>query len=61
MYKYDLLDQSLVDERVAQYKGQLTRFLNKELTLSYREIFKSGIRFYKTLFNKVTNNRFTSY
>lgn len=32
MYKYDLLDQSLVDERVAQYKGQLTRFLNKELT-----------------------------
>ncbi|XOJ84065.1 nitrite/sulfite reductase [Methylophilaceae bacterium Uisw_099_01] len=32
MYKYDLLDQSLVNERVAQYKGQLTRFLNKELT-----------------------------
>ena len=32
MYKYDLLDQRLVDERVAQYKGQLTRFLNKELT-----------------------------
>ena len=32
MYKYDSLDQSLVDERVAQYKGQLTRFLNKELT-----------------------------
>ncbi|MDA7691658.1 nitrite/sulfite reductase [Methylophilaceae bacterium] len=32
MYKYDLLDQSLVDERVAQYKDQLTRFLNKELT-----------------------------
>ena len=32
MYKYDTLDQSLVDERVAQYKGQLTRFLNKELT-----------------------------
>lgn len=36
-------------------------FLNKELTLSYREIFSSGISFYKTLFNKVTNNRFTTY
>ena len=36
-------------------------FLNKELTLSYREIFTSGIRFYRNLFNKVTNNRFTSY
>jgi O-antigen/teichoic acid export membrane protein len=34
-------------------------FLNKELTLSYKEIFSSGINFYKTLFNKVTNNRFT--
>jgi O-antigen/teichoic acid export membrane protein len=34
-------------------------FLNKELTLSYREIFTSGINFYKTFFNKVTNNRFT--
>lgn len=33
-------------------------FLNKELTLSYKEIFSSGISFYKTLFNKVTNNRF---
>jgi O-antigen/teichoic acid export membrane protein len=33
-------------------------FLNKELTLSYKEIFSSGITFYKNLFNKVTNNRF---
>jgi O-antigen/teichoic acid export membrane protein len=33
-------------------------FLNKELTLSYKEIFSSGINFYKNLFNKVTNNRF---
>jgi len=32
MYKYDTLDQTLVNERVAQYEGQLTRFLNKELT-----------------------------
>lgn len=34
-------------------------FLNKELTLSYKEIFSSGIHFYKNLLNKVTNNRFT--
>jgi sulfite reductase (NADPH) hemoprotein beta-component len=32
MYKYDSLDQTLVNERVNQYEGQLTRFLNKELT-----------------------------
>ena len=32
MYKYDSLDQTLVNERVAQYEGQLSRFLNKELT-----------------------------
>ena len=32
MYKYDSLDQTLVNERVTQYEGQLTRFLNKELT-----------------------------
>ena len=31
-------------------------FLNKELTLSYREIFTSGIQFYKNLLNKVRNN-----
>lgn len=34
-------------------------FLNKELTLSYKEIFSSGIKFYKNLYNKVTNNRFS--
>jgi len=33
-------------------------FLNKELTLSYKEIFSYGINFYKNLLNKVTNNRF---
>jgi len=32
MYKYDSLDQTLVNERVTQYEGQLTRFLNKELS-----------------------------
>jgi len=36
-------------------------FLNKELTLSYREIFASGIRFYNALFNKATNNHYASY
>ncbi len=33
-------------------------FLNKELTLQYREIFSSGIRFYKSIFNKITGNRY---
>jgi len=33
-------------------------FLNKELNLSYKEIFSSGLNFYKTLFNKLTHNRF---
>ncbi|MGK0412987.1 MAG: O-antigen/teichoic acid export membrane protein [Polaribacter sp.] len=33
-------------------------FLNKELKLSYREIFSSGIEFYKTIFNKIKNSRF---
>ncbi len=32
MYKYDSVDQALVNERVAQYEGQLARYLNKELT-----------------------------
>jgi len=36
-------------------------FLNKELTLSYKEIFSSGIKFYKSIFNKATNNRYSSY
>jgi len=33
-------------------------FLNKELNLSYKEIFSSGLNFYKTLFNKLTRNRY---
>ena len=36
-------------------------FLDKELTLSYKEIFSSGINFYTTIFNKATNNRYESY
>lgn len=36
-------------------------FLNKELTLSYSEIFSSGIKFYRSIFNKATNNRYASY
>lgn len=32
-------------------------FLNKELKLSYREIFSSGIEFYKTIFNKIKSSR----
>ena len=32
MYKYDAVDQKLVDERVSQYEGQLTRYLKKELS-----------------------------
>jgi O-antigen/teichoic acid export membrane protein len=36
-------------------------FLNKELTLSYRKIFSSGISFYTTLFNKATNNRYVGF
>ena len=33
-------------------------FLNKELTLSYKEIFTSGIDFYKGLKNKIVKNKF---
>ncbi|MHB0755077.1 lipopolysaccharide biosynthesis protein [Polaribacter sp. M15] len=33
-------------------------FLNKELTLSYKEIFLRGIDFYKNLKNKIIKNRF---
>ncbi len=33
-------------------------FLDKELKLSYREIFSSGLMFYSTIFNKATNNRY---
>ena len=36
-------------------------FLNKELTLSFKEIFSSGIRFYSAIFNKATNNRYDGY
>ena len=36
-------------------------FLDKELTLSYREIFSSGLNFYCSIFNKATNNRYESY
>ena len=32
MYKYDTVDQRLVDERVNQYEGQLNRYLKKELS-----------------------------
>ena len=32
MYKYDEIDQSLIDERVAQYRDQMRRFLAGELT-----------------------------
>ena len=32
MYKYDAVDQRLVDERVNQYEGQLNRYLKKELS-----------------------------
>lgn len=33
-------------------------FLNKELILSNKEIFSSGVDFYKNLFNKMSKNRF---
>ncbi|MGZ0016170.1 lipopolysaccharide biosynthesis protein [Yeosuana sp. AK3] len=33
-------------------------FFDKELSLSFKEIFTSGLRFYISLFNKVTQNRF---
>jgi sulfite reductase (NADPH) hemoprotein beta-component len=32
MYQYDQYDQTLVDERVAQYRGQVQRYLAGELT-----------------------------
>ena len=35
-------------------------FLNKELTISYKEIFSSGIKFYTNLFNKITHDRYTA-
>lgn len=33
-------------------------FLNKELTLQYSEIFSNGIKFYQSIFNKITGNRY---
>lgn len=33
-------------------------FINKELSLSFKEIFRSGIKFYVSLLNKFTHNRF---
>ncbi len=32
MYQYDAYDQALVDERVAQYRGQVQRYLAGELS-----------------------------
>ena len=32
MYKYDVIDQKIVDERVAQFRGQTERFLSGELS-----------------------------
>ena len=32
MYKYDEIDQQIVDERVAQYRDQTRRYLAGELT-----------------------------
>ena len=32
MYKYDHIDQKIVNERVNQYQNQLNRYLNKELS-----------------------------
>jgi O-antigen/teichoic acid export membrane protein len=35
-------------------------FLDKELSLTYKQIFSSGIIFYKTMINKLTNNRYST-
>ena len=32
MYKYDEIDQTLIDERVAQYRDQTRRYLAGELS-----------------------------
>ena len=32
MYKYDHYDQTIVDERVAQFRGQTARFIAGELS-----------------------------
>jgi hypothetical protein len=33
-------------------------FLNRQMSLHYREIFSSGIKFYRSVFNKLTNYRY---
>jgi hypothetical protein len=33
-------------------------FLDKELSLQYKEIFTNGIKFYRSIFNKITGNRY---
>jgi O-antigen/teichoic acid export membrane protein len=33
-------------------------FLNRQMSLQYKEIFSSGIKFYRSGFNKLTNNRY---
>ncbi|MDP5157664.1 MAG: hypothetical protein NWQ07_03690 [Flaviramulus sp.] len=36
-------------------------FFNKEISLSYREVFRSGLKFYFGLFNKATHNRYETF
>lgn len=36
-------------------------FFDKELSISFKEIFKSGFRFYLSLFNKMTHNRYNRF
>ena len=33
-------------------------FFNKEITISYKKIFKSGLKFYLSIFNKITHKRY---
>ncbi|MFN8250908.1 MAG: hypothetical protein U0V75_03415 [Ferruginibacter sp.] len=49
---------SILFTLVGIYTGM--HFLNKELTLQYREIFRSGINFYKTYFNKFFHPKHSS-
>ncbi|WP_281635380.1 lipopolysaccharide biosynthesis protein [Flavobacterium marginilacus] len=35
-------------------------FINQELSLSFKEIFRSGLKFYISVFNKLTHNRYDS-
>lgn len=36
-------------------------FLDKELNLKFKEIFTSGILFYVSIFNKLTNNKYSKF